>query len=125
MLHEYLNEILSGLYGHNINTVLYACNGTETEQSVQCMVRQSSLYHLTHTIVHPIADLPDIAIRIPTNNGHPIVMIQNSKHALKMFQNNLFLGAQLLVFGLHVTGYAHVREIAFLPDSTLYIQDAE
>jgi hypothetical protein len=56
-----------------------------------------------------------------------VVMIQDSKHALKTLRNNLFSGARLLVLGNHPATYSQVRGIAFSnqPDSPLYRRDVE
>ena len=54
-------------------------------------------------------------------------MVQDSKHALKTLQNNLFSRARLLVLGNYTAMYSQVRDIAFSdqPDSPLYHRDVE
>ena len=55
----------------------------------------------------------------------PIAMIQDSKHALKTFCNNLFSGARLLVFGNHAYLYHHICEVAFEDGSPLFHWDVD
>ncbi|KAK0472858.1 hypothetical protein IW261DRAFT_1311793, partial [Armillaria novae-zelandiae] len=45
---------------------------------------------------------------------------QDSKHALKTFQNNIFTGAQVLTLGSFNATYQHVHGIAMQPNSPLY-----
>ena len=50
-------------------------------------------------------------------------MVQDSKHALKTFQNNLFFGARLLTFGNHTAIYQHILEVASGEGSPLFNRD--
>ena len=52
-------------------------------------------------------------------------MVQDSKHGLKTFRNNLFSGAQALSFGNYISIYSTICQIAFKPASPLYHQDVE
>lgn len=52
-------------------------------------------------------------------------MIQDSKHALKTFRNNLFSGARLLALGNFTAIYNHIREIATEDGTPLYKRDVE
>ncbi|OBZ69091.1 hypothetical protein A0H81_10762 [Grifola frondosa] len=52
-------------------------------------------------------------------------MIQDSKHGLKTFRNNLFSGAHLLVLGNYIAIYLFARDLAFQPDSPLFNRDVE
>jgi len=47
-------------------------------------------------------------------------MIQDSKHALKTFHNNLFSGACLLALGNHIAFFQQIYDIAFEDGSPLY-----
>ncbi|KIM80561.1 hypothetical protein PILCRDRAFT_73119 [Piloderma croceum F 1598] len=47
-------------------------------------------------------------------------MLQDSKHSLKTFHNNLFLGARLLVLVDYTAIYNHIEELAFTSGSPLY-----
>ncbi|KAJ3007533.1 hypothetical protein NUW54_g3516 [Trametes sanguinea] len=79
-----------------------------------------------HTISHPLGStFPPLTVTIAFYQQNPIVMIQDSKHALKTFRNNLFSGARLLVLGNDVAMYGWARLLAFLEDSPLYNRDIE
>lgn len=52
-------------------------------------------------------------------------MIQDSKHALKTFRNNLFSGARLLALGNFTAIYNHIHEIAMEDGTPLYKCDVE
>ncbi|KAJ6587364.1 hypothetical protein B0H10DRAFT_2234035 [Mycena sp. CBHHK59/15] len=92
-----LEKILNGLLTRKIRVVSYACDGTEVER--------------------PIPDAPDLALVIGVFHGFPIVMIQDSKHALKTFRNNLFTGARLLTFGNFTAVFRRIYQMAMAPDS--------
>lgn len=110
-----------------IQVVSYASDGTETERKLQRMFAQTASTTLEHTFEAPEdePDLPKLTIRIPLFDSQPIVMIQDSKHALKTARNNLFSGAKFLVLGNHATYYQQVRDIAFEDHSPLYHRDVE
>ncbi|KAL0563690.1 hypothetical protein V5O48_018374, partial [Marasmius crinis-equi] len=108
-------SILFGLQGKGICVISYATDGAEVERSVQRMLI-SKAHRVEHVVIpSPVPEcsdestpLPETKIAIPFFNGEPIVMIQDSKHAMKTFRNNLFSGARLLVLGNHV---AHFRQV--------------
>ena len=61
---------------------------------------------------------------LDNNESEPIVMIQDPKHLLKTFRNNLFSGARLLVLGNYTAMYLHAHAVAF-EDGPLYHRDVE
>jgi hypothetical protein len=109
-----LKTILHGLFALKIQIVSYACDGTETERGVQRELLAASKVDFSYRIPDPDDINGDpILIRIAEFEGHPIVLIQDSKHALKTFRNNLNSGARLLVFGNFLATYALARKLAF------------
>lgn len=118
-------KIIDGLVAHNIRVVSYACDGTETERAVERLLVEQADSIITQTITNPREGLPDIVIEIPVFGGFPIVMIQDSKHALKTARNNLFSGARFLAFGNAIAIFQHIRDAAFEPGSPLYHRDVE
>ncbi|KAK6980928.1 hypothetical protein R3P38DRAFT_3376544 [Favolaschia claudopus] len=92
----YLNQVVNGLIDHNINIISYACDGTQTERNVQDMFVDQAAEKIEHVIQGPGGDFPPIRIKIAVVRNHLIAMIQDSKHGLKTFRNNLFAGARLL-----------------------------
>ncbi|KAH9896485.1 hypothetical protein C8Q73DRAFT_642433, partial [Cubamyces lactineus] len=125
-LHKLIVPIVRGLLKHKIPICSYACDGTQTERSLQQLLVKNADHHSTYTFPHPYsASQEPIVIELAFYDGYPIVMIQDSKHALKTLRNNLFSGARLLTFGNDVAMYGWARLLAFLEDSPLYNRDVE
>ncbi|KAL0064040.1 hypothetical protein AAF712_009006 [Marasmius tenuissimus] len=118
-------EVISGLLDVDIDVISYSCDGTEVEQAVQRGFSRSADRYITFNIDSPQEHIKAQSLCIPTFRGRPIAMVQNSKHGLKMFRNNLFSGARLLVLGNFTAHYQQVRDIAFATDSPLYQRDVE
>ena len=87
-----LLELTKGLLAKDIHICSYLCDGTEVERKLQskfmAQADSSAEYSFTH-----LADGLTFKISIPLFNDHPIVMMQDSEHLLKTFQNNAFSGA--------------------------------
>ncbi|KAJ7122137.1 hypothetical protein C8R44DRAFT_876453 [Mycena epipterygia] len=125
ILLKYLIQVFDGLIDHGMKVISYACDGTEIERSVQGLfVKQTSDHH-THIIKDPHGKGPDICIVIAVYRGQSICMIQDSKHALKTFRNNLFSGARLLALGSYTAIYSRIREMALADGSPLFHRDVE
>jgi hypothetical protein len=102
---DYGKQILYGLLDRNIQVVSYACDGTEVERSVQRLFIKIADKVIRHVIKNPHKGCPDTEIIIGVFRGQPIIMIQDSKHGLKTFRNNLFSGAHLLALGSYTAIY--------------------
>ncbi|KAE9383389.1 hypothetical protein BT96DRAFT_951391 [Gymnopus androsaceus JB14] len=83
--------IMFGLLDHGVKIISYACDGTENERGVQ-----EVFMNLGESVIEETIPNPQSVFR-----GQPIIMIQDSKHSLKNFCNNLFSGARLLVLDKH------------------------
>ena len=123
-------DIIEGLKRHGLNVVSYACDGTQVERSIQDKLVSSAKSTISIRIPDPDpTEDSDYIIQIPMfgpGPGSPVVMVQDSKHSLKMFRNNLFSGARALVLGNHVAMYSQVRSIAFGdPPGPIYRRDVE
>ncbi|TFY78121.1 hypothetical protein EWM64_g5890 [Hericium alpestre] len=125
LLLSYLEQIVYGLLDENIQVVSYACDGTEVERSLQCLFTAQATDCITYHFEDSRVGYPPLEFIIPVFRGQPIVMIQDSKHALKTFCNNLFSGARLLVLGNFVAIYAHIQQLAFESGGPLYHCDVE
>lgn len=88
------------------------------------MLLESADTRIQFRIKHP-RGLGDIVVMIGFFKGHPLITIQDSKHSLKTFHNNLFTGARLLVLGNYTARYDTMHNIAFMEASPLYHQDVE
>ena|SRR5882762_3283629 len=119
-LHEYSVKIIKGLVRRKIKVVSYSCDGTETERAVQRLLKEQATHCIQYKIKHPVPGLPDLVIIIAVIDGQVVIMIQDSKHALKTSRNNLFTGAKLLTLANHVAMYAYARDLAFGTDSPLW-----
>jgi hypothetical protein len=122
---RHLEQIVEGLISRGIHVASYACDGTEVERSVQRLLMAKATTKIEQTIRSNHVDFPDTKLMIAVFHGQPIVMIQDSKHALKTFRNNLFSGARLLTLGNFTAIYQRIRDIAFEDGSPLYHRDVE
>lgn len=88
---------------------------------------KSATNQKTVLIPHALAGFPPYTISLPLYgpNYIPIVSIQDSKHALKTYRNNLFSGTRCLTIGNRVVCYQQVRELANDPRSPLYRRDVD
>ncbi|KAI0669608.1 hypothetical protein C8Q78DRAFT_977184 [Trametes maxima] len=123
-LYTSLIKLLNGLIDAGINVTSYACDGTETERSVQKMLIERSEVVHTHVIKHP-AGLDNITVRIAVIHGRPIVIVQDSKHGAKTFCNNACSGARAISLGNFLVLFSMLYAVAFSPDSPLYHRDME
>ncbi|KAF9488749.1 hypothetical protein BDN71DRAFT_1435913 [Pleurotus eryngii] len=124
---QFLKIILDGLIRYKMEVISYAADGTEVERSVQQKFMNECVEcgdHLTMTIPHP-DEGANIVIVIPRYKSQLIVMIQDSKHALKMLHNNAFTGAKLMVIGNHTFSYRDFHMLAFQDGSPMYHRDVE
>lgn len=124
VLLELLEKVINGLIDRGIQVVSYACDGTEVERSVQRLFIEKA-ERIEHKIKNPRSGCPDTQITIVRYRGQAMCMIQDSKHALKTFRNNLFSGARLLTFGNFTAIYNRIREIALEDDTPLYKRDVD
>lgn len=120
----YLIKIMDGLIDRAIQVVSYACDGTEVERGVQRLFLEKAK-KIEHVIENPQEGCPDTKITIAKYRGQAMCMIQDSKHALKTFRNNLFSGARLLAFGNYMAMYNHIREMAMKDGTPLFRRDVE
>ncbi|KAF5391500.1 hypothetical protein D9757_002470 [Collybiopsis confluens] len=118
-------EIIRGLIREGVNVISYACDGTEVERSVQRRIISQADCIKEYIIPSPCAGGKDITARFAFIDNQPLSIIQDSKHALKTFRNNIFSGARLLCFGNYVAVYEYVRQVAHEDRSPIYIRDVE
>jgi hypothetical protein len=119
----YHKQILFGLLDRHIKVVSYACDSTEVECSVQHLFLEVAEKTVEHVIKNPYDGSPDTKIVIGIFCGQAIVMIQDSKHGLKTFWNNLFSGAHLLTLGNYTAIYQRIEQLAFENGTPLYQRD--
>ncbi|KAL1661458.1 hypothetical protein GGF50DRAFT_61078 [Schizophyllum commune] len=122
-LYPHLERILHGLLSRGVNVISYACDGTEVERALQRRVLTEADSVKTYTISNPLHGAPDTLVRIAIVQGHPIALVQDSKHALKTFRNNLFSGARCLVMGGFLACYGTFHSMAHESGSPIYVRD--
>ncbi|TFK77245.1 hypothetical protein BDN72DRAFT_953706 [Pluteus cervinus] len=118
-------QILRGLLSRGINVISYACDGTEIERKIQHQFRKIATSHLRYTIASPAPGGADINIAIPVIDGHPLSLIQDSRHSSKTLRNNLFSGSTLLVLGNETAQFSHIQRIIDHQLSPIYRRDVE
>lgn len=117
--------VIEGLKSHGVNVVSYACDGTQVERTVQDSLVSGAARSISYKV--PDAEGKDHTITLPILTNSPVVMIQDSKHALKTMRNNLFSGARALVLGNHLAMYSYARDLAFseIDGHLLYHRDVQ
>lgn len=105
---ELSKKIIFGLIERGIQVISYACDGTETERAIQRQLIAKWAEQVDHYTIKIASTQSEIQVNIPIFKGIPVCMVQDSKHALKTFRNNLFSGARLLVLGNYVAMYSHI-----------------
>ena len=87
-------HIINGLLDRHIQITSYAADGSGVERGVQRLLEQRSVKTSTTKIKHPGKGCQDILINVPFFSTYPfftpIANLQDSKHLLKTFRNNLF-----------------------------------
>ena len=117
--------VIGGLTSHSVNVVSYACDGTQVERTVQDQLVSGAARTISYRVPDP--EGKDHTITLPIFADSPVVMIQDSKHALKTMRNNLFSGARALVLGNHLTMYSYAWDLTFseIPNHPLYHRDVQ
>ena len=118
-------NLIEGLLCKIIKVVSYACDGMETEQSVQKLIKQKASVWYMYQIKHQIPGCDDIIITIAMTNGQLVVMIQDLNHGLKALWNNLHTGVKVLTLDNHVAMYLYNQMAAFKNGCPLYHHNVE
>ncbi|KAJ4476304.1 hypothetical protein C8R41DRAFT_964684 [Lentinula lateritia] len=124
-LEPYSQRLIRGLINSKIQVVSYACDGTEIERKIQALLVTNGDSRIEYAIAPPKSSGDVLKCVVPIFDSQPVAMIQDSKHALKTFRNNLYSGARLLVLGNHSLFYAQIHKLAHDPGTPLYRRDVE
>ena len=119
-LFNYLKQILYGLIDHSISVILYACDGSVVEQSVQSLLMESGDECIKYSIPNPQSGECDTKITIIKIRRQPLTIVQDSKHALKTYHNNLYSGTRCLVMGNYVALYEEVLHLSHGEGTPIY-----
>ena len=124
----YLWQIITGLLSRGIKVSSYASDGSSIEHCLQRLLECRATRSEYLVIKHPREGTDtnnDIKIPIHFFGLQPIATIQDPKHLLKTFRNNLYLGARLLTLPNHVLLYSHVRNMSMAADSPIFRRDID
>ncbi|KAF8877789.1 hypothetical protein BD779DRAFT_1789442 [Infundibulicybe gibba] len=124
-LYKYLWDIISGFLARNVKIASYAADGSNVERSIQRQLEKHATHAITIPIKHPRNDCPNIEVKVSFFDNQPIATIQDPKHLLKTFRNNLFSGARLLTFPSSTAFFSQVQQIAVAADSPIYTRDVD
>lgn len=105
--------------------ISYSCDGTEIERALERAFIAVATSAEDFLIPHPKPGEDPLIFKIYFYDGHPIVVLQDSKHGLKTVRNNLFSGARFLVIGNYPAYYEQIRVLAHDPRGPLYIRDVD
>ena len=119
-LFNYLKQILYGLIDHGNSVISYACDGSVVERSVQSLLVESGDECIEYSIPNPQSGKCDTKITIIKIRGQPLTIVQDSKHALKTYHNNLYSGARCLVMGNYVALYEQVLHLSHGEGTPIY-----
>ncbi|EIW63281.1 uncharacterized protein TRAVEDRAFT_161459 [Trametes versicolor FP-101664 SS1] len=118
------NELLGHLHAHEIYPVSYAADGTEVERALQRKIIAATHRFSPYIIPNDVPGCT-IELRIHTINKHPVITVQDPKHALKTARNQLFTGARILVLGCLAFFYAQLLLLSQHILSPLFRRDVE
>lgn len=121
-LKQWFDDVITHLAANKLYPITYATDGTETERPCGRLVVDQAKDKLVFTIA---PDIPAIKFDLttPLINGHPVVYVQDSKHALKTARNQTLTGARGLVMGTHMIHYGLVAAPATNEDGPLMLRD--
>ncbi|THH16648.1 hypothetical protein EUX98_g9269 [Antrodiella citrinella] len=121
----YSEKIIRGLISASVRVASYACDGTETERKVQRLLHKAADRVESHTITSSLGAEFSVTFEIPFFDDCPVVMIQDSKHALKTMRNNTGTGGRLLLIGNHVIHHQHLHALLDDLGCPIYRRDLE
>lgn len=121
------DKVMAFLAVHDIHPTSAASDGTETERALQDLIGRSApssqSYTIPNTFFGPTAI---VTLTIPlVDSQHPIVLVQDSKHALKTARNQLLTGARILTMGNDYLNYQQLHGAGVHPDGPLFKRDVE
>ncbi|KAF9472308.1 hypothetical protein BDN70DRAFT_818838 [Pholiota conissans] len=121
----YTWDILTGLLERNVSVASYATDGSNVERSVSALLEERATRVEEIRFKHPADDGTehnDIIIPIFYFGSQPVAILQDPKHLLKTFRNNVFSGAQVPILPNHAILFSDIRSMA-MSDSPIYKRD--
>lgn len=117
-------KLMKGLIARGLRITSSGGDGASVERECQRITAQSAIL-VEHIIKHPDPELNMIPITVSMYNldNNIYTIIQDSKHGLKTFRNNMFSGARCLTLGNFLVFYQQAHGLALDPQSPLYRRD--
>jgi hypothetical protein len=122
----YLQQVLTGLLDRGVHVASYAADGSTVERAVQELLKQQATRTEEIHFEHPADDgtkHEDVVITLYFFGEHPIAILQDPKHLLKTFRNNVFSGAQVPILPNHPILFSDIRNMALSDDSPIFHRD--
>lgn len=116
--------LMKGLIARGFRVVSNASDGAAIERDCQRRLADAGQENREYLIQPPTCDHPSISIPLLCLDGNVFVNIQDSKHGLKTFRNNIFTGARAVTLGNFLVYYEQIRNIAVDKSGPLYERDA-
>ncbi|KAJ7032518.1 hypothetical protein C8F04DRAFT_958759 [Mycena alexandri] len=118
-------QLLDLLNDYGIHPISLSSDGAEVERAASRIIAESTTSHLLYTILNSTPGCT-LLLKIPLSFGHfPLIVTQDSKHALKTARNQIFTGARFIALGFFVVVYVMLRQIAMDIAGPLFTRDVE
>ncbi|KAK0193238.1 hypothetical protein F5146DRAFT_1133893 [Armillaria mellea] len=112
--------LMKGLITHGFQVVSNASDGAAIECDCQWCLADAGQENQEYLIQPPTCDHPSISIPLLCLDGNVFINIQDSKHGLKTFWNNIFTGARAITLGNFLMYYEQIHNIAVNKSGPLY-----
>ncbi|KAJ7078625.1 hypothetical protein C8R43DRAFT_1143365 [Mycena crocata] len=121
-LAEWQIQLMEGLILRGFRITSSGGDGAAVERDCQRRTASASKL-MEYRIKHPDPQYPDIIVQIWELDGNIWTIIQDAKHGLKTFRNNVFSGAHSLTLGNFVVFFRLIHTLGMKPKSPLYRRD--
>ncbi len=111
---------MKGLISQGLRIVSNASDGATVEWDCQRCLAAAGQENWEYLIQPPAPDYSLISVPLLSLDGNIFVNIQDSKHGLKTFRNNIFTGARVITLGNFLVYYEQIHDIAVDKSGPLY-----
>ncbi|PBK63611.1 hypothetical protein ARMSODRAFT_894015 [Armillaria solidipes] len=122
-LAKHQTMLMKGLIAQGLRIISNASDGAAVEQDCQHRLAAAGQENREYLIQPPTPDYSPISVPLLSLDGNIFVNIQDSKHGLKTFHNNIFTGARVVTLGNFLVYYEQIRDIAVDKSGPLYERD--
>ena len=122
-LFEPLWKIISGFLKRDVKIASYASDGSTVERALAKLLEERATRVHTVPVTHPHKGEAEYLIKILFFGAQPIAILQDPKHLLKTWRNNLTSGGRFLSFPAGPAMFQQLLDMIESPDSPLYVRD--